>query len=405
VANKLTDNDVRRILEDHKLWRKSGGVSGSKASFSNCDISDINLSSRSLSGFDFTNSNLRGANLSDTDLMASDFSGANLQDANLSGANMTNSNFTNADLSGAQLDSAVMMQVRLHGADLTGTSLNGADLREAILDQAKFTSRESITKLAFTLSDEQLFGVIFSDEENLAEQDIYAFEHSERSAQRLVLHLEAPYVSPIYLATFLLSVEGVFNNLYWLSNSTSTEFNSLEKGMEPFYRGVPHKEWLKVEHIQHGSIEITLATLATTATILTTLVLFFEKLATIDLTRELKKAEIDKVQAEANKIKQESKSIEIDNKKQLTTGLPSTGEVSLLSVSEEDKIVLSEYKQEIDYILLADRLNSPNPTVELNKEVLLENATDPLLTVCYKYEQLGYRIRVEVIADNQVKGD
>lgn len=393
MSKKVTYSEIRRILSDHEYWNTSGGMFGTKANFSSCDLSNVDLATEDLAGVDFSHANLSRSNLSNATLMNCSFVGADLTGANLSKANLSNAHLISSDMSGALLDYAVFLQANLRDSVILGASLQGTDFRDSSLEQTKFTSRHAVKYLAFPLSDEQLFDVIFSDEENLAEQDTYAFKKGKDKAQKLVLYLHAPYISPIYLATFLLSLEGVFNNLYWLSNSKDINLNVLKDGMRPFYQGVPHQEWLKVQCIQEGSIKVTVTTLAATATILFTLSQFLEKIATLDLTRKLKEVEIEKVKAETEKVKQETRAIEYENNKnEISIAVPSDNSV-MLSISNEEKVEITRYKQDIDYTSLANNLDSPNTTVCSNMEALLELATDPLLNVYYKYGQLGYTFR------------
>ncbi len=164
-----------------------------------------------------------------------------------------------------------------------------------------------------------------------------------------------------------------------------------------------HQEWLKVKCVEEGSIKITVTTLATVATVLFTLSQFLDKIATLDLARELKEAEIEKVRAETEKIKKEAKSIEIENNKNQKALIATPENGSLMSISEDDQVAISKYKRKIDYSLIGDNLESVNPTVNANKEDLLETATDPLLNVYYKYGQLGYKFRP--LTDKNLSGD
>lgn len=85
--------NLKKILEQHKIWVTSFGEKGVKA-------------------------DLRGANLCGANLC-----GVNLCDADLRGANLRGANLCNADL----------CDVNLRGADL-----RGADLRDAILPESTF---------------------------------------------------------------------------------------------------------------------------------------------------------------------------------------------------------------------------------------------------------------------------
>ena len=73
--------DIKKILEDHKIWLRGHG--GSRADLSRADLSGANLSGANLWGADLRRANLCGANLCRADL-----SGADLRRADLSGADL-----------------------------------------------------------------------------------------------------------------------------------------------------------------------------------------------------------------------------------------------------------------------------------------------------------------------------
>jgi uncharacterized protein YjbI with pentapeptide repeats len=99
----MNTNEIKKVLDLHKLWLESNGNKGERA----------NLRYANLRG-----ANLRDANLRDADLRDADLTGANLRDADLTGANLYGANLLDADLRDADLRDA-----DLEGADLTGTIL------------------------------------------------------------------------------------------------------------------------------------------------------------------------------------------------------------------------------------------------------------------------------------------
>ncbi|CAI1180070.1 pentapeptide repeat-containing protein [Serratia proteamaculans] len=99
----MNATELRKILDDHKVWVTSLRESGSRAY---------------LSGANLRGAYLRGANLSGADLSGADLSGAYLSGANLSGANLSGAN-----LSGAYLRGAYLRGANLSGADLSGAYL------------------------------------------------------------------------------------------------------------------------------------------------------------------------------------------------------------------------------------------------------------------------------------------
>ncbi|BBV03971.1 pentapeptide repeat-containing protein [Providencia rettgeri] len=99
----MNTDELRKILDEHKVYVESFGESGSKA-------------------------NLRGANLRDANLRGADLRGANLRDANLRGANLRDANLRDANLRDANLRGADLIGANLRDADLRGANLRGADL-------------------------------------------------------------------------------------------------------------------------------------------------------------------------------------------------------------------------------------------------------------------------------------
>ena len=129
---KLTKQELKKILEDHKKYIK--GYGGKVANLSEAYLSGANLSGANLSG-----ANLSGANLSEADLSMADLSGANLSGANLSGANLSRANLSGANLYGANLSEADLSGANLYGANLYGANLSGANLSRANLSGANLS--------------------------------------------------------------------------------------------------------------------------------------------------------------------------------------------------------------------------------------------------------------------------
>ncbi|TBM02177.1 pentapeptide repeat-containing protein [Hafnia paralvei] len=75
--------DLRKILDEHKIWIESFRENGSRA-----DLRDANLR-----GADLRDADLRGADLRDADLRDADLRGADLRDADLRGADLPDHTF------------------------------------------------------------------------------------------------------------------------------------------------------------------------------------------------------------------------------------------------------------------------------------------------------------------------
>ena len=126
---KITEEELKEILEQHKLWLDSNKKKGKRANLSGVNLTDANLYCV----------NLRRADLSDADLSGADLRRANLTDANLTGADLRRANLTGAYLFYANLTGADLTRANLTGADLTRANLSDADLTHTILSGAYLT--------------------------------------------------------------------------------------------------------------------------------------------------------------------------------------------------------------------------------------------------------------------------
>ncbi len=96
LRRRISPEQLKKILEEHRKWVESDGVYGKKAN---------------LFGANLQNTYLHGAILREVDLSGTNLFGANLQEANLIYAN----------LQGAHLHEANLLGANLNGADLKGT--------------------------------------------------------------------------------------------------------------------------------------------------------------------------------------------------------------------------------------------------------------------------------------------
>ncbi|EPJ0509687.1 pentapeptide repeat-containing protein [Klebsiella variicola] len=110
--------ELRKILDDHKVWVESFRKRGSCA----------DLCSAALRDADLRDANLRGAAIGGANLCGADLCGADLRDANLRGSNLCGAALRHASLLGAHLCGADLRDSDLLGADLCGADLRDADL-------------------------------------------------------------------------------------------------------------------------------------------------------------------------------------------------------------------------------------------------------------------------------------
>ena len=85
----MKQSELKRVLNQHKLWLDSNGDQGKRADLAGADLSRANLI------------------------------GANLIGANLIGADLTGANLTNADLVGSILNSIWMNRAKVNQSQLS----------------------------------------------------------------------------------------------------------------------------------------------------------------------------------------------------------------------------------------------------------------------------------------------
>ena len=85
--------DLRKILDEHKIWIESFGENGSRANLSDADLSGAYLRGADLSGADLRGADLSGVDLSGAYLRGADLRGADLRGADLSGAYLPDHTF------------------------------------------------------------------------------------------------------------------------------------------------------------------------------------------------------------------------------------------------------------------------------------------------------------------------
>ena len=132
----LTQNELQKILADHRRWLDSGGKRGKQADLSRTVLAKADLYAAKLSRTDFQGANLQEALLSEADLYEADLRQANLTDAVLDWACLDYAKLQRASLRGADLRWANLEGANLSGCDLRFANLEGANLKEARLIEA-----------------------------------------------------------------------------------------------------------------------------------------------------------------------------------------------------------------------------------------------------------------------------
>ncbi|CAG9416063.1 pentapeptide repeat-containing protein [Providencia alcalifaciens] len=140
----MNTDELRKILDEHKVYVESFGERGSKAYLRGANLRGADLRGANLRGAYLRDANLRGANLRGADLIDANLRGANLIDADLRGANLIDANLRGANLRGAKLPDQTYV---IMGEKYPITITNGEYLRagcqnHTIEDWRKFTKRE-----------------------------------------------------------------------------------------------------------------------------------------------------------------------------------------------------------------------------------------------------------------------
>ncbi|MBL3522830.1 pentapeptide repeat-containing protein [Serratia plymuthica] len=76
----MNATELRKILDEHKVWLTSLRASGSRANLCGANLCGANLCGANLRGANLCGADLRGANLRGADLRGADLCGANLPD-------------------------------------------------------------------------------------------------------------------------------------------------------------------------------------------------------------------------------------------------------------------------------------------------------------------------------------
>jgi uncharacterized protein YjbI with pentapeptide repeats len=151
VMRKFTPEELKKILEDHKLWLNDHSK-GARANLRYADLSFADLRSADLRYSDLRNADLSNADLSYSDLSYSDirysnFSYSDLSYANLRYSDLRNADLSNADLSYSDLSYSDIRYSNFSYSDLSYSNfsysdLSYSDIRYSDLSNAKLRSEE-----------------------------------------------------------------------------------------------------------------------------------------------------------------------------------------------------------------------------------------------------------------------
>jgi len=333
-----------------------------------------------LTGADLFDANLTNANLSYANLSKANLSKANVADANMSGAilfdaNLSHAILTHADLSGVHLTSANLIE-----ANLTRTKLFYANFLNSVFSNTIITSKEALIHLANPLDNDQLSGITFSDESELADKLQSAVENEN---QILRITLDTTIISPFNLSYLLLAVEGTYNNYFFLTITQEHDIKIIKRSIAPYFQGVRAENSIFIKNISEGSVIVELvAPLAGAAGLLLTLAKTFQIVSSE--IREHKKAN------------QEVENKRLENVDKTLTLAKNMNDLTPLKIN-----ALEAISNNTNYISIAESLPTINNTVNENKEDLIGMASQPIMRISYKFDQLDYKLDVKYIDKNK----
>lgn len=269
MANEEQLKILRSGVEKWNAWRienHDAEIDLAGAKLNGAKLNGVDLSKANLSWADLSKADLSWADLNGADLSGVVLSGANLFEADLSGAYLRWAVLNEADLSKANLSKANLSRAKLYGANFSGANLFRADLRNAILFRTKFTSKKQLNELKTDLTEEQLAGAIFEDEEEFArkhkEERKKNLPAKVRPAIKITLGGDDGFWNSLDLVMLLTNVQTTYNRLLYLQKTRETDEDKLYEVLNgPCYPDI--EEDLEILLISKQSpLEVIFTTLA-----------------------------------------------------------------------------------------------------------------------------------------------
>jgi hypothetical protein len=112
--------------------------------------------------------------------------------------------------------------------------LFGAILIEAVLERARLSSQSQLQEVAFQLSDEQLFSILFEDEIAFAKAG-RAEGNNEEPILRLIIGGETPWTF-LDMAGLLLAIQVSYNNMHYLVTTEDLDIEHIIAQLTDFRR-------------------------------------------------------------------------------------------------------------------------------------------------------------------------
>lgn len=237
-----------------------------------------------------------------------------LREADLRGKNLIGLDLSKADLRGACLSYANLTGADLTEADLSSAVLFGANLDGARLQGTRFSSRSMLNYVKPLLTDVQLTGAIFEDEEILRKEKTYLPQDAHADKVLFTFAGEAPF-TPLELGFLLTGIQLSYNRFDYLLSTEDIDIKRINyTATTPCYVGVERD--IQIRSITRGSwiLELTrLIDLIPPELLDMGLVLSFGKFAQQITTAVRNVFEAAKLKAEAEKLKTEAERLKANS--------------------------------------------------------------------------------------------
>lgn len=129
---QLTAEQFQVMYAKHLLWLHDEG--GEQADFTDCDLSDFDISHKTLNSAIFAGARIHSTSMADTELCFCDFTGADIYDCDMQNITADEVCFKDAKLCDCRLDGAVMCHGNFAGTDFAGSSLKNVHMPNSCLD-------------------------------------------------------------------------------------------------------------------------------------------------------------------------------------------------------------------------------------------------------------------------------
>lgn len=134
---RLNHDQVRGVLDAHRLWCASGGSEGADAQFELVVIEGFDFSDVELTMVHFNGAVLERCRFDGSILHDSDFSDAKLSGSSFRRADLVRALLWNADVRDCVFDDGNLARVEMLKANLTGASFRRADLNRALISRCQ----------------------------------------------------------------------------------------------------------------------------------------------------------------------------------------------------------------------------------------------------------------------------